>query len=137
MCCNYGNGYYRLYNLDDPTLPVISGGEFRAYEDRAFSAGLVTATGEPEQPAAPSLLLYPNPAGDFVGVNFMLPEQANISFGVINTLGQVVYSELPAFMPAGEHLKEINISQLPEGLYWIRLQANDRAVTQKLVVQRW
>ncbi len=137
MCCNYGNGYYRLYNLEDPTLPVISGGEFRAYEDRAFSAGLVSATGEPEQPAAPSLLLYPNPAGDFIGVNFTLPDQANISLSVTNALGQVVYRELPVFMPAGGHQKEINISRLPEGLYWMRLQANDLAVTRKLVVQRW
>jgi hypothetical protein len=27
MCCDFGNGYYKLYNIDNPTMPLISEAE--------------------------------------------------------------------------------------------------------------
>lgn len=135
ICCDYGNGYYRLYNLDDPQTPILTGGDFRAYDDRMFSAGLLTAANEADQTPA-SLYLFPNPASRFIQAGFVLSESASVSIHLINTLGQRV-AALPAeSLPPGEYFRQIEVGQLPDGIYWMRLDANGRGVTRKFVVQR-
>lgn len=135
MCCDFGNGYYKLYNLNDPLSPIMSGGEFRAYDDRAFSAGVATAVHQ-NGPGSPSLLLYPNPASTSLQASFVLPDPATITCRIVNTLGQVVTSELSELLPSGEHHKALDISQLPEGIYWFHLQVNEALMMRKVVVQR-
>lgn len=135
MCCDYGNGYYRLYDLSDPLTPILTGGDFRAYDDRVFSAGLATATGEAARPAV-SLHLFPNPASRFLQADFSLAEGAFVSIDLVNILGQNVWAESAAYRPSGEHSKNMEVSQLPEGVYWLRLSVNGRVHARKFVVQK-
>ncbi|MBK9336652.1 MAG: redoxin domain-containing protein [Lewinellaceae bacterium] len=135
MCCTYGNGYYRLYNLDDPLTPMLSGGTFRAYDDRTFHAGIATAAQEPAA-AIRDILLYPNPAGEQITTEFVLPQAECFSTTVINIFGQVVL-HIPAesFTP-GEHQQRLHIGVLPEGLYWMNFRADDWQISRKFVVRR-
>lgn len=135
MCCDYGNGYYRLYDLTDLQTPILTGGDFRAYDDRVFSAGLLTATGEAADVAV-SVHLFPNPASRFLQADFSLAEEAFVSMDIVNVLGQSLFRESAVQLPAGEHSKNIDVGQLPEGVYWLRLSANGQWITRKFVVQR-
>ena len=135
MCCDYGNGYYRLYDLTDLQTPILTGGDFRAYDDRVFSAGLVTATNEAGNVPV-SVHLFPNPASRFLQVDFLLPKEAFISMDIVNILGQGVVRESAGQLPAGEHSKNIEVGQLPEGVYWLRIRANGQVYARKFVVQR-
>lgn len=133
MCCDYGNGYFKLYNLDNPSLPVLSGGVFRAYDDRAFSAGAATAVTEPVP--AP-VLLYPNPANQYLHLDLDLPAQSEMQIGILNALGQVVGSVSPESLPAGEHQRQIDVQLLPRGLYWLRIDINGIAHSYRFTIQR-
>lgn len=135
MCCTYGNGYYRLYNLDDPLTPLLSGGAFRAYEDRAFSVGNTTATSAPGS-APKDVLLYPNPAGEQITVEFVLPDAVQFSTTVINALGQAVLHTPAEYAGPGEQQRTLHIGSLPEGLYWLDFRADNWQISRKFVVRR-
>lgn len=134
MCCAFGNGYYKLYNLDDPN-PILSGGAFRAYDNRGFSASLATAAGEPVS-AEPALLLFPNPATDRLHLGLSLPQAAPVAASVINALGQLVFQRPPELLDAGEHQREIDLTGLPEGFYWLHLQADRQQLVRKFLIRR-
>lgn len=135
MCCNYGTGYYKLYNLDNPVAPILSGGSFRAYDDRGFDAGLVTAAGDPAD-ALPGLAVYPNPAFDLLYADFTLPAAASVSVSVLNTCGQVVLRFPPETLPDGISRREIALGALPEGLYWLCFQTNGHFAAKKFLLAR-
>lgn len=135
MCCSYGNGYYRLYNLDDPLTEIISGGMFRAYDDRGFGVGIATSTSE-SAPSALELELYPNPAGEQIVVDFVLPQSARLSLSVVNALGQVVLAQTPFTAESGAHQRVLHTGMLPDGLYWLHLLTDGAPVSKKFVVRR-
>lgn len=135
MCCAYGNGYYRLYNLDDPLTEIISGGMFRAYDDRGFGVGIATATGETAPPLL-ELNLYPNPADEQIAVDFVLPQSARLSLSVVNALGQVVLTQPPFTAEPGAHQRLVHTGSLPDGLYWLHLLTDGAPVSKKFVVRR-
>lgn len=135
MCCAYGNGYYRLHNLDDPITPILSGGAFRAYDDRAFSVGMITAVQEPDGDAW-EMHLFPNPTADRLNVELTLPQPTILALSIVNVLGQTVLA-LPA-EPAGngEVFQTLDVSALPVGLYGLRIQTGTRQTTRMFVVRR-
>ncbi|MBK8968946.1 MAG: T9SS type A sorting domain-containing protein [Saprospiraceae bacterium] len=136
ICCNYGNGYYKLYNLDDPVYPIIWGGKFKAYDDRGFSATSTTTATTSTFAAPPALRLFPNPASDQLRVNISLPESAHTAATVFNSMGQLLLAGPAEQLPAGDHLRNLDISQLPEGLYWLHLSIGEKALVKKFLVQR-
>lgn len=136
MCCNYGNGYFKLYNIDDPNSAILSGGSFRAYEDRAFSAGLITSSGEPEDPGMLfSLSLFPNPADQQLHLSLSLPETSPVSGWIANSLGTMAYRIPTATMQAGIQEQDISTTQLPNGFYWLYVQVEGKRIARKFVVQ--
>lgn len=135
MCCNYGLGYYKLYNLDDPATPILWGGAFRAYDDRGFSAGMVTPSREAAAIAS-GLSLFPNPVREELFLMYDLLSDARVSLTVYNTLGQLVRQEPPVKQPAGEQQMTIPVGDLPAGLYWLTLNIGHQTITQKFMVQK-
>ena len=92
----------------------------------------VTGTDEPEAPAPKtgSLTLYPNPAGQSVTVDWNPP-------GIEGRLelwstGGVLLEQVE--VSAAEASKTVDISALPKGIYFVRLQTERGSVTKKLVV---
>ena len=134
MCCNYGNGYYKLYNLNDPLAPILSGGAFRAYDDRGFSAGFATAANDPPA-VVPTLSLFPNPAPGRLTVRTLMPEAANVSMAIVNGLGQVLVQYPPETFPEGGNSRELDLHALPEGFYWLHFQANGQSVAKKFLIR--
>lgn len=133
MCCDYGNGYYKLYNANNPTVPIITGGEFEATEHRGF--GLTGTSSSEHVPDPPrGLLLAPNPAADVLNISFTLAEPANVSAMVFNRLGQQVHVLTPRQLSAGEHLWPLTIDDWAQGSYFIRFQEDSRTSTHKFFV---
>jgi hypothetical protein len=135
ICCGFGNGYYKLYNIDNPVVPIITGGEFGAYDDRAFGAlGLPTATND--LPAAPDPDLFPNPAASLVHIYFDLASEARVSGWIANSMGQLVRQIEATDAAPGEQHWEISVENLPNGLYFFQLTVNNQHVSKKFVVQK-
>lgn len=138
MCCNYGNGYFKLYTIDNPATPIMVGGQFEDYERHAFEAGMVSTNA-----AIPveelHLQVFPNPASDMLYLNYTSETNTALQLQLLNALGQTVLERQTEQFSQGENAMEISLNGIPDGLYFLVLRkAEDsgRPVVQKVVVQR-
>lgn len=134
MCCNFGNGYYKLYNIDNPVIPIMSGGEFGAYDDRGFGVQTTSAVSSAGQ--ATDFKLYPNPADFQVFITWEMTAPVQMHGFVYNTLGQCVYTFDPEKAAAGVHHAVLPVQDWPNGIYWMLLQLGAEQVLRKFMVQR-
>lgn len=118
ICCNYGFGYYRLYNMDNPGLPLVTGGEFGAQDHRGFGIPTTVQAGDPPH-AADRIILYPNPAREIL---YLAVEQATRrpeSVLIYNSYGQLQYTG-PLEPSADGWQAAIPVHDWPAGLYIVR-----------------
>ncbi len=134
ICCDFGAGYYKLYNLDSPGTPIITGGEFEDYSRRAFGAGTLSSTHYLAQQV--DVQLFPNPASDFLNIEVEANASVEISGQIFNALGQLQHrfsTEKPAF--AGNEW-QVPVSDWPAGIYFLQLKIDRGAVTKTFVVNK-
>lgn len=98
-----------------------------------YDLGFVDGIMEKELPGD-FLATYPNPANDFINVEFMLMQPCNVSFEVFNMIGEKVSSTETGFLSNGEHHKTIDVSGLPKGIYILKANFNGTVRAQKIVV---
>lgn len=134
ICCNFGTGYYRMYNLDNPGNALISGGEFDEYSRRAFSAGLLSATEELAQSV--DIQMFPNPASDFLNIDIETSEVIELSGAVFNTLGQLQHQFPIEKTATGGITWQLAVSGWPAGIYFLQLKTGDKSVTRTFVVNK-
>jgi len=66
------------------------------------------------------LSLYPNPASDRLNINIINPIDEELSYSILNTLGQVQGRSQVLMNNAN---LEVDISQLPTGVYYLKLES--------------
>lgn len=82
-----------------------------------------------------ALELFPNPAQQAATLSYYLPAAATVSVQVVDMLGRRVADVTPMQrQSAGPHVQALPISQLPEGVYWVRVQYDGVITTRKLLV---
>jgi thiol-disulfide isomerase/thioredoxin len=128
MCCGYGHGYYKLYNLDNPVNPIMQGGEFTAYDEHAFFAMGITSVSIGGQVVG--YKLYPNPSHGSVFLEIDLPESVRFSGTVYNTLGIPVYLIDEQVGIPGKNVLQLPSENWPNGMYILQLRTGE---TQKAI----
>lgn len=84
-----------------------------------------------------SVRLYPNPTADVVNVEYALGTTANFSIDVTNVIGQTVNAFLATNLSQGNYKTQINTADYTNGLYFVTLRENGKAVqTLKFVVSK-
>jgi hypothetical protein len=79
-------------------------------------------------------LLYPNPAGNSVKLDYMAYTEGLAAFTLYNNMGAVV---LKSDMQAGQNSATFDISRLSAGIYYWRLNDSGRTIkTGKLSIAR-
>jgi hypothetical protein len=74
--------------------------------------------------------LFPNPARDFFNVEIAAPANASKSVTITNMVG----ASVKHFELAESGKKRISVADLPNGVYFVTLKVNNRAVTTKKLV---
>ncbi len=78
----------------------------------------------------------PNPASEYAQVKFELTVAANVSLVLTNILGREVARPIDnKKMIAGEHQIDLNLGDLPSGLYFYSLRSGNTVLTKSLVIQ--
>ena len=80
--------------------------------------------------------MYPNPTNNNTNLVFKLDKDQSVNIEVYNMLGEVVYTANENNMTAGTHTIAINGSNLQNGVYFVRLSADNVPTTQKLIIQK-
>ncbi len=78
--------------------------------------------------------LYPNPASDLVNVRIASKnaKDENLSVSIVDAIGRTVYSAQERFN-GSTALYSMNVSNLENGVYFIRIQSNSGLVTKTFV----
>ena len=79
-----------------------------------------------------AVFISPNPTENVIFIQPNKELEKNTEFDIINMQGQVVLSSL---LLKGESNLELNISDFPTGVYYLRLFVDNQVVTKKILKQ--
>lgn len=100
-----------------------------------YQAALATITaGDIELTNGFNVRLFPNPVKDNLVLNINADKNADASLEIVNTLGQVVYSERIESIPAGDNRYQINTNNIEAGIYSARVSFGGNVQTVKFNV---
>jgi hypothetical protein len=77
--------------------------------------------------------LYPNPNQGMFDVKINLAKSTNVEVSLLNTLGQVLQIET---RQTAHFFKKYDVSHLPNGIYFIKLNVDGQVVTKKIMVYK-
>jgi hypothetical protein len=130
LCCSNGNGGYQL---DDKQGGVVkTGGSFSSSESIEFNHESSSSINPIE--LSKSITVHPNPFNEKATLTFYLQKEEKVTIGMYNMVGQCIKSFDLGKREAGNNEFEIISSDVPSGLYFIRLQAGTAIYTQKVVI---
>ncbi|MDP2685858.1 MAG: T9SS type A sorting domain-containing protein [Aequorivita sp.] len=126
------NAYIVTENPSNPTLIIIEPGNPDPGEDEALNGmvpdGTVYRFGPQqlsvEDFAAVDFKIFPNPASDYLNIQTKASEY---NFSIYNSLGQV--------MNANSVENRIDISNLSNGIYFIKIETESGSATKKFIKQ--
>ena len=138
-------GNYNLqYSLDgssytsSSTLIFSANGNFTVYvksENGCLVQENVTVTGITDIAADDKLSLFPNPASDMLNISLDISKNTEARFYILNMLEEIVLNETTE-IPSGIYTATIDISSLPDGVYFLRLGDGHSSVVRKFVVAK-
>jgi thiol-disulfide isomerase/thioredoxin len=83
-----------------------------------------------------SISAYPNPTNGIVNLTMELSEASNVSLEVVNILGEVVTTIENQNLAAGTQYNQIDLSNLTEGVYFVKTTVNGTVEMTRIVVQK-
>ena len=69
---------------------------------------------------------YPNPFNPKTRIDFSLPQSSKIKVEIFNSIGQNVGNTIEKEMQAGNNYIDLELNGLPNGVYFARINVNDR-----------
>jgi len=79
--------------------------------------------------------VYPNPANDFVTVSYALENSEKVELSLINAMGATVETSV-SNADAGYNSARIELSGLPNGVYFVNLKSGEEVITKKIMLAR-
>ena len=128
-----GSGDFRLRNISPSSIIKTYQPDFGGKIYQQFVVGLQTSTNEYILTDYPTLNVYPNPSDGHISVDFNLTERNNGVVEINNILGEKVYRQ--EFKSATAGTLDVNLSQLPGGIYFVTLNSGKNLITKKIVIE--
>ena len=81
--------------------------------------------------------IYPNPTSSVTNIVYDLPKESNVSITIFDGIGkEVALLQESTVKEKGRHNLQFDASDLPIGLYHVRIQSNDFTSLQKIIIAR-
>lgn len=99
---------------------------------------------DPSQPAGSmtakiqvsNLTTFPNPASSEVGIKYNLEKDANVRIELRDREGKLVKNLNQPSLKAGAHSHALDVSQLPDGIYYLAVISQGQQLASKVVVSK-
>ncbi len=95
-----------------------------------------STVGVKEVKAKLELSIFPNPANDYLNVNYALKEESEITVSLIDANGRVVLKEKPFKAKPGDYSTRLDLSSVSGGNYIVSLQLNKQIVNQNIIISK-
>ncbi|MFI5252107.1 MAG: M20/M25/M40 family metallo-hydrolase [Bacteroidota bacterium] len=79
---------------------------------------------------------YPNPFNPSTNIQYQLPKESRVNLSVFNILGQKVTTLVDGVQSEGYKEVSFNASNLPSGIYFYRMQANNFTDVKKFIIMK-
>lgn len=96
--------------------------------------GLCAPVGVNETQVTNTINCYPNPANDYLMIDYSLPAAMNISYQLFNYLGAEVLSSSQGTQASGQHSLQLDTGNLASGVYVLRFQRGTEMITKKITI---
>jgi hypothetical protein len=77
---------------------------------------------------------YPNPFNSSTVIKYSIPTEGLVTLDIFNAIGEKVATLVEEVKEAGNYTVEFNATNLPSGIYFYRIQANDFIDTKKMIL---
>lgn len=128
------NGATTLLYINNGTEPMASQGP--ATEKTTFSADTQLGTNDFGTNEISLFSAFPNPASNMIHLNYSLNAASEVSVDIINAVGANVISKDYGIQSQGEHIQQLDLSMLSEGIYMINLNTEGKTQTLRVVVNK-
>ena len=82
------------------------------------------------------LRIAPNPTTGIINIKYDLDKMAEVKLSVLNARGVLLQTQTIANKTFGENTTILDLSQLPNGLYLVRLQVGNQSETSKIIIHK-
>jgi len=107
---------------------IITVNECKKYDSNNNEQGETNLT-HSTKISSDNILIYPVPVKDFITIDISTPTQSNIEINILNITGEkILYDKTYS----KSYKKDINIKNIPEGMYLIKITINDKLYTRKI-----
>ncbi|HMU42041.1 MAG TPA: T9SS type A sorting domain-containing protein [Ignavibacteriaceae bacterium] len=79
---------------------------------------------------------YPNPFNPSTTIKFSLPESAEVTMKIFNSLGEEVALLVNSFKERGTYSVKFNSAGLPSGIYYYKLKAGNFSEVKKMILNK-
>jgi hypothetical protein len=80
------------------------------------------------------VVIYPNPAHELATIGFNIARSSRVAVEAIDITGKVIQNIVDRQLPEGPFQTSWNVSDLPEGIYYVRIVVGSDIATEKVVV---
>jgi hypothetical protein len=98
----------------------------------------ISLTADPDPASLPTVYAlypnYPNPFNATTTLRFDLPQAGHVKLVVFNVMGQAVAMVAEGMYPAGRHSLSFDATNLPSGMYFVKLEAGSYRGLQKMLL---
>ncbi len=95
-----------------------------------FNTGTITS----KKPEVFNVSVYPNPAGKWLNINYDIEREGRIRFIILDLQGRaLLHKETTGY--AGKNKVEVDIGELPKGMYFLKMKLQQKTITTKLIKQ--
>lgn len=85
--------------------------------------------------AQPAIELYPNPASEYIKVDFELSKREVVSIGLYDQQGKLVQVLTEDAYNSGRHQLQLNIAPLSTGTYFVNIRGSEGLLANKQIVK--
>ncbi|MBK9105684.1 MAG: T9SS type A sorting domain-containing protein [Saprospiraceae bacterium] len=88
-----------------------------------------------EQSPVTLLSVFPNPTSGELTADFSLEESADVQFELYDMVGSRIVIASKENYAAGQNRKQMNVEQVPSGIYQLAIKTNKSVISRKVIVQ--
>lgn len=79
--------------------------------------------------------VFPNPTSDILNIEFNLKETSEVLIEMVDLDGRIILTKISEKLNQGAIKKQINVSQIPGGIYFIKINVDGLITTEKVNIK--
>ncbi len=103
------------------------------YEVDSAGGGPQSSQSMPTQTGHLTLSVYPNPVKKVIGIEYNLPAKTDIKLSIFDVTGRLIKNIVSENQESGIFHKSFDITNLSQGVYFIRLNTRDKSLVEKVI----